>query len=104
MKSITKDTYQQNILAAKNVVLMDVWAPWCAPCRGMNPIIETLSDEVKDWAEVVKLDASVEMDLVQELGVSGLPTFLVYKNGQIVDSIVGATSKDNLLKIMQKAA
>ena len=104
MKAITKNTYEQDVVKSNKIVLLDVWAPWCAPCRGMNPIIEALSEEVKDWAEVVKLDASVEMDLVQELGVSGLPTFLIYKNGQIVDSIVGATSKDSLLKALTKAS
>ncbi len=104
MKSTTKNTYQQDVLDSKKIVLLDVWAPWCAPCRGMMPVVENIAEETKDWADVVKLDASVEMDLVQELGVSGLPTFLIYKNGQIVDSVVGATSKDALLKAMTKFA
>jgi thioredoxin 1 len=105
MKSTTKSTYKQDVLESKKVVLLDVWAPFCAPCRGMEPILESIEKETKDWAEIIKLDASVEMDLVQgELGVSGLPTFLVYKNGQIVGSSSGATSKVNLLKIMSQAA
>lgn len=103
MKSVVKDTFKQEVLDAKKVVLLDVWATWCAPCRGMEPILEDIHKETKDWAEIIKLDASAEMDLVQDLGVSSLPTFLIYKNGQIVDSTVGATSKANLLGLLTKA-
>jgi len=103
MKSITKSTYTQDVLESKKIVLLDVWAPWCAPCRGMEPVLELVEKETKDWAEIIKLDASVEMDLVQELGVSSLPTFLIYKNGQIVGSSSGMTSKDNLIELMSQA-
>jgi len=103
MKSTVKDSFKTDVLESKKIILLDVWAPWCAPCRSMAPVLEALQDDVKDWAEIVKLDASVEMDLVQELGVSSLPTFLVYKDGQIVDSTVGATSKANLLELLTKA-
>ena len=103
MKSTVKDTFKSDVLESKKIVLLDVWAPWCAPCRGMEPVLESLQDDIKGWAEIIKLDASVEMDQVQELGVSALPTFLIYKNGQIVDSIIGATSKANLLNLLTSA-
>ena len=104
MKSTTKSNFEQDVLKSKKTVLLDVWAPWCAPCRGMEPIIEALSEDTKAFAEVIKLDASTEMEMVQKLGVSGLPTFLVFKNGQVVGSTVGATSKMNLLKLISSAA
>jgi thioredoxin 1 len=69
----------------------------------MEPVVGAISDETKEWAEVIKLDASSEMELVQTLGVSGLPTFLIYKNGQIVQSTVGAVAKTTLIDLMQKA-
>ena len=103
MKSTTKGTFNQDILQAKKMVLLDVWAPWCAPCRGMEPILDAVEQETKDWAEIIKLDASVEMELAQELGVSGLPTFLIFKDGKIVESAAGARSKDSLLALMSKA-
>ena len=104
MKAITKNNFQQEILDSKKVIMLDVWAEWCAPCRGMSPIVDEIAEETTDWADVVKLDASVEMELVQELGVTGLPTFLIFKNGKIVNSIIGMTNKNNLLDMMKKAA
>jgi len=104
MRSTTKNTYAADVLKSNKVILLDVWAPWCAPCRGMEPVLNAIAEETKSWAEIIKLDASVEMDLVQELGISGLPTFLIYKNGQIVGSSVGAISKVNLLNLLSKAA
>lgn len=72
--------------------------------RGMEPIVEALSEDTKAFAEVIKLNAESEMEIVQELGVTGLPTFLVFKNGKIVGSTIGATSKMNLLKLISAAA
>ena len=102
MKSTNKNTYASDVLGSKKVVLVDVWAPWCGPCRAMEPILEDVEKEVGGWADIIKLDASVEMEQVQELGVQGLPTFLVYKDGKIVDSTVGMTSKANLLSMLGK--
>ena len=103
MKSTVKNTFKTDVIDSKKLVLLDVWAPWCGPCRGMEPVLESLSEETKDWVEIVKLDASVEMDQVQELGVTALPTFLIFKDGDIVDSTVGATPKANLIEMLTKA-
>ena len=104
MKATTKATFENDVIKSSKIVLLDVWAPWCAPCRGMEPIIEALSEEMKATVEVVKLDASVEMDQVQELGVTGLPTFLTFNGGKVKGSIIGATSKASLLNLIAKAS
>lgn len=103
MKSTTKGTFQQDVLDSKKIVLLDVWAPFCGPCRGMEPIIEAIANESESWVDVVKLDASTEMDFVQELGVSGLPTFFVFKNGQVVAQSSGAANKAKLQEMLVKA-
>jgi len=104
MKVITKENFNKEVLESKKVVLVDVWAPWCPPCRSMMPLVEDLSEEVKDKAEVVKLDAQDEPELAQLLNVSALPTFLLFKDGQLVDSNIGATSKANLLSMISKVS
>lgn len=103
MKSTTQQTYEQDVIKSSKVVLVDVWAPWCAPCRGMEPILEEISKETSDWAEIVKLDASVEMDIVQQLDVRGLPTYLIYNKGELLSGSTGATSKSNLMGMLSKA-
>lgn len=101
MIEITKSSFKQEVLDSKKTVLVDVWAPWCAPCRGMTPIIESIAEETKEWAVVAKINAEIEKELTQELGVSGLPTFLVFKDGKVVKNSVGATSKSSLLRMME---
>src|SRR5690606_1212341 len=103
MKDTSSATFNQDVINSQKPILLDVWAPWCGPCRGMEPILEQLSSETKDWAEIVKLNADDNMELVQQLGVSGLPTYLVFKDGQVTASGVGATSKANLLGMLEQA-
>lgn len=104
MKATTKNNFANDVLNEKKVVLLDVWATWCGPCRGMMPAVESISEETKDWAEVVKLEANEDSEtLVSQLGVMGLPTFLIFKDGKAVDTVVGAVPKQVLLAAMQKA-
>jgi thioredoxin 1 len=103
LKTTTKSTFSQDVLESKKIVLLDIWAPWCSPCRAIAPIIDEIQEETKDWAEIIKLDASTEEEQTQMLNVSSLPSFLIYKEGKIVDSIIGLTSKQNLISLMSKA-
>lgn len=104
MKITDKNTFSKDVLQEKKVVLLDVWATWCGPCRGMMPTVEAISEETKDWAEVIKLEANEDSEaLVNQLGVMGLPTFLVFKDGKVVETIVGAVPKPVLISAMQKA-
>jgi thioredoxin 1 len=103
MKTTTQQTYQQDVINSSKVVLVDIWGPLCAPCKGMEPILEDISKETADWAEIIKLDSSTEMDLVQQLDVRGLPTYLVYNHGKLLSGSAGATSKLNLLESMRRA-
>lgn len=102
MKSTTKATYNEDVLKSKKTVLLDVWAPWCGPCRGMEPILEDIEKETEDWAEIIKIDASKDMELAQDLGVSGLPAYFVYNQGSKIGSTVGATTKAKLISLMEQ--
>lgn len=77
------------------ISLVDVWAPWCGPCRMISPIIDELSSEYKD-VKFGKLNADDNSETVSKLGVRNIPTILIYKDGQVVERTVGMTSKNQL--------
>lgn len=103
MKAVTNSTFQQDVLDSQRVVLLDAWAPWCGPCRAMEPLLEQVAEEIKSWADVVKLNVDEEGELAQNLGVSAMPTFMVFKGGQMVASSVGASSKASLIDLVNQA-
>jgi thioredoxin 1 len=72
------------------VALVDVWAPWCGPCRMVGPVIEKLSEKYNGKIAFGKLNSDDNMETAQKLGIMSIPTLLIYKNGKLVDRIVGA--------------
>lgn len=80
----------------EGVSLVDFWAPWCGPCRMIAPVIEELAEEFEGKAKVCKVNTEEEQDLAVQHGIRSIPTILFYKDGEIVDQMVGATSKQVL--------
>lgn len=80
----------------EGVVLVDVWAPWCGPCRVISPIVDRVSSEFYGKAKVGKLEADSNRDIVSELGIRNIPTLLVYKDGEIVDKLVGSVQEEKI--------
>ena len=103
MIELNKENFNKE--TKEGVVLVDVWAPWCPPCRAMGPIVEELSEDFKDddVIKVTKLNADEYMDIASSLGVTGLPTFLLYKNGEIISKKVGMTTKGFLKEMLNNA-
>jgi len=90
-----------NILAENQRVFVDVWAPWCGPCKATSPLVEEIEQEVED-VKVVKINADEEPELVQSLGVTAIPMFMYYKNGELVDSKIGAVNKNGMLELIEQ--
>ena len=78
---------------AEGVSLVDFWAPWCGPCRMIAPIIEELAEEFDGKAKICKVNTDEEQDIAVKFGIRSIPTILFFKNGEMVEQMVGAASK-----------
>jgi thioredoxin 1 len=96
LKHITDDTFEQEIQGA-TPVLVDFWAEWCGPCRMIGPVLEQVAAEQGDKLKIVKLNVDEHYATPARFGVTGIPTLLVFKEGKLVDRIVGFLPKPHLL-------
>jgi thioredoxin 1 len=90
------DTNFKTIIDGNSMVLVDVWAEWCGPCKQIAPIVDELSIDFQGKVLVGKLDADTNKETLTSLGVRNIPTILLYKNGEIVDKSVGMSTKQKL--------
>ncbi|WP_321311615.1 thioredoxin [Halarcobacter sp.] len=88
---LTQDTIDETV--KEGVALVDFWAPWCGPCRMIAPVIEQLAQDFEGKAKICKVNTEEEQDLTVKYGIRSIPTILFFKNGEIVDQLIGATSK-----------
>ena len=97
---LNKENY--NTFVGSNLVLVDVWASWCDPCKMISPIVDEISSDYQGRLSVGKLDADSNRETITELGVRNIPTILLYKNGEIVDKSTGAVTKQKLVEMIDK--
>jgi thioredoxin 1 len=97
--NVTKQTFKQEVLDSTVPVLIDFWASWCGPCRMIAPVIEELSAEVKN-AKICKVNVDEEPEIAQQFGVMSIPTLAVVSNGKVVNKMVGARPKSDILKLL----
>jgi thioredoxin 1 len=99
---LDKNNFDTEVLKYKGVVLVDFFATWCGPCKMTGPIIDQLADEVKN-VKFVKVDVDQNQELSSQYQVFSIPTFLIFKDGQVVNQFVGAQSKEGFLTEINKA-
>jgi len=90
------DSFQKVVLDEKGLVLVDFWAPWCGPCQIMGPIIDELADDNKDKLKVGKLNVDDNSNTASKYGVQSIPTLIIFKNGEIIEQMMGVQPKEVL--------
>jgi thioredoxin 1 len=100
-KELTTANFKSEV--ATGVTLVDFWAEWCPPCRAIAPVVEQLVTEYHGKAIIAKVNVDNERELAEKFSVMNIPTLIVLKNGEEFDRIIGATSKDNLVRALDKA-
>lgn len=99
--AVTDATFAQEVLQSPLPVLIDVWAPWCGPCRMIGPVVEELAKEFAGRVKVVKLNSDENQRIPSQYQIQGIPTLLFFNNGQLVDRLVGAVPKSHILQKLQ---
>jgi thioredoxin 1 len=101
--AVTDNDFAQEVLHSDTPVLVDFWAEWCAPCRALGPIIESLSADYAGRVKVAKLDVDANQQVAMQYGIRSIPTVMVFDKGQIVDSFVGVRPKPDYEASLIKA-
>jgi len=94
---VTDANFQKQVLQSQTPVLVDFWAEWCVPCKAIASDVHTIAQEYAGKLKVGKLDVDANSDTPAQLGVLGIPTLILFKNGQAVERITGRISKDKLV-------
>jgi len=102
MSEITDQDFEA-VINTSGVVLVDFWAPWCGPCRKVGPILEKISNEHSDKAMIGKINVDDHSEKAAEFNIRGIPTVLIFKDGKLVEQIVGAQNESTYLDAIDRA-
>lgn len=101
--TLSDESFDSEVLKSDKAVVVDFWATWCAPCRIIAPVIEEIAKEYEGQAKVCKIDVDANPGVASKYGIMSIPSILFFKNGQLVDKVVGAVPKTQLVSKLQGA-
>jgi len=95
--AISDENFEAKVLKSDQLVLVDFWAEWCGPCKAIEPVLEEIADEYAGRLVIARLDTEAYQEKMMDYGVMGLPTLILFKDGEVVERVTGALSKEKLL-------
>lgn len=93
---VTNDTFEQVVMQSQNLVMVDFWATWCGPCKIIAPVVEELAKEYEGKVTFTKVNTDENTDLATRYNIRGIPTLMFFKEGKVMDQVVGAVPKAQL--------
>jgi len=102
VKEIKADEFEKEVLKSKKPALVDFWAEWCIPCKKIEPVMDQLSEEFKNHINFFRLNVDENPSIAAEYSVRGIPTLFLFKNGEVVERVVGVIGKKELVKKLRK--
>ena len=100
IKTVTDSNFDDTI--KEGLVLVDFWAPWCGPCRMLAPAVDALAEDFNGRATVAKMDVDENPNVPSRFAIRGIPTLLLFKGGEVAETVVGVRSKEDLAKMIER--
>mgnify|MGYP000993579833 FL=1 len=100
--AVNDENFKKEVLESEGLVLVDFWAPWCMPCRMLAPTIEEIAEEMDGKVKVCKMNVDENVQYPQEYGIMSIPTVMLFKDGQVVETMIGLQPKEEIVKTIQE--
>jgi thioredoxin 1 len=102
VQQVSDTSFDGDVMKSDKPVLVDFWAPWCGPCRSVAPIVEDLATQYKDKIKVAKLNVDESSEVAMKYQVTSIPTFILFKNGEVADRVLGALPRSEFVKFLDR--